>query len=71
MLEQIVSKPLMSLNKITEALQDKRLYVIARKLDLSYPTIKKIADGKDKNYSYNTIKKLSEYLSPNLNIKAE
>ena len=55
---------LMSLEEIREKLQDKRLYIVAKLTELSYPTVKKLADGKPENYTYNTIFKLSKYLNP-------
>ena len=55
---------LMSLEEIREKLQDKRLYIVAKNTELSYPTVKKLADGKHENYTYNTIHKLSKYLTP-------
>lgn len=55
---------LMTLEEIKEQLQDKRLYVVARATKLSYPTVKKLADGKPENYTYNTIFKLTKYLKP-------
>jgi hypothetical protein len=55
---------LMSLEEIQAKLQDKRLYIVAKVTKLSYPTIKKLADGKPENYTYNTIFKVSKYLTP-------
>lgn len=55
---------LMTLEEIQKQLQDKRLYVVARVTKLSYPTVKKLADGKPENYTYNTIFKLTKYLRP-------
>ena len=57
------NQELLSLKEIQKQLQDKRLYVIARETKLSYPTIKKLADGKPDNYTYNTISKVSNYLT--------
>ena len=56
-------KPL-SLEKIKELLKDKRLYVVAAATNLSYPTLKKLADGKDENYHYETLLTVSDYLKP-------
>ena len=58
----MTNEELMSLKEIQKQLQDKRLYVVARAINLSYPTLKKLADGKLDNYTYNTISKVSEYL---------
>lgn len=53
---------LMSLEEIQERLKDKRLYIVAKITGLSFPTLKKLADGKKENYTYNTIKTVSNYL---------
>lgn len=55
-------KELLSLEKIQLLLKDKRLYVISKATGLSFPTLKKMADGKKENYTYNTIKAISDYL---------
>lgn len=55
-------KELLSLEKIQLLLKDKRLYVISKATGLSFPTLKKLADGKKENYTYNTIKAISDYL---------
>jgi hypothetical protein len=55
-------KELLSLEKIQLLLKDKRLYVISKATGLSFPTLKKMADGKKENYTYNTIKVISDYL---------
>lgn len=60
----MAKEELMSLEEIQKQLQDKRLYVVARVTKLSYPTIKKLADGKPENYTYNTISKVTKYLKP-------
>lgn len=60
----MAKEELMTLEEIQKQLQDKRLYVVARATKLSYPTIKKLADGKPENYTYNTISKVSKYLKP-------
>ena len=53
---------IMSLKEMQERLKDKKLYIVADKTGLSYPTLKKIADGKKGNYTYNTLIKLTKYL---------
>jgi DNA-binding Xre family transcriptional regulator len=55
-------KELLSLEKIQLLLKDKRLYVVSKATGLSFPTLKKLADGKKENYTYNTIKAISDYL---------
>ena len=53
---------LIPIDDIRNALQDRRLTVVAEKCGLSHPTVKAIASGNEK-ISLNTWKKLSEYLS--------
>jgi DNA-binding Xre family transcriptional regulator len=55
-------KELLSLEKIQLLLKDKRLYIVSKATGLSFPTLKKLADGKKENYTYNTIKAISDYL---------
>jgi hypothetical protein len=52
---------LIPLDDIRNALQDRRLTVVAEKSGLSHPTVKAVADG-NQQISLNTWKKLSEYL---------
>ena len=53
---------LIPIDDIRNALQDRRLTVVAEKCGLSHPTVKAIASGNEK-ISLNTWKKLSDYLS--------
>lgn len=53
---------ILSIGQIKEALKDKRLYMVARATGLSYPTIKKLADGKELNYTVDTLKAISKYV---------
>jgi len=53
---------LIPIDDIRNALQDRRLTVVAEKCGLSHPTVKSIASGNEK-ISLNTWKKLSDYLS--------
>ena len=53
---------ILSIGQIKEALKDKRLYVVAESTGLSYPTIKKLADGKELNYTVDTLKAISKYV---------
>jgi DNA-binding LacI/PurR family transcriptional regulator len=52
---------LMPLDDIKNALQDRRLTIVAERCGLSHPTVKGVADGNEQ-ISLNTWKKLSEYL---------
>ena len=53
---------LIPLDDIRNALQDRRLTVVAEQCGLSHPTVKGIATG-NAQISLTTWKKLSEYLS--------
>ena len=53
---------LIPIDDIRNALQDRRLTVVAEKCGLSHPTVKAIASGNEK-ISLNTWKKLRDYLS--------
>jgi DNA-binding Xre family transcriptional regulator len=55
-------KELLSLENIQLLLKDKRLYVVSKATGLSFPTLKKMADGKKENFTYKTIKAISDYL---------
>ncbi len=50
------------LETIRDALQDRRLTVVAEKSGLSHPTVKSVATGNER-ISLNTWRKLSEYLT--------
>ena len=58
----MLQKELLSLKKIQLLLKDKRLYVVSKATGLSFPTLKKMADGKKENFTYKTIKAISDYL---------
>ena len=54
---------IMTLEEIKKKLSDKRLYVVSEKTGISYPVLRKLADGVESNYTIETLKKISEYLS--------
>lgn len=58
-----MSVQLLSLEKIKEGLADRRLYKVSKLTGLSYPTLKKLSDGVDANYTMSTIKAVSKYIS--------
>jgi len=58
----MTNKKLLSLPEIRRILKDRRLYVISQSTGLSFPTLKKLADGEKDNFAYNTIKVISDYL---------
>lgn len=54
---------ILTLLQIKDGLKDKRLYIVAKSTGLSYPTLKKLADGEDANYTRETLQKVSQYIS--------
>ena len=52
---------LLSLKEIQLLLKDKRLYIVSKATGLSFPTLKKMADGKEENFTIKTIKSISDY----------
>lgn len=53
---------MLTLQRISELLQDRTLTVVAEATGVSHQTIMRIKQGKAKNTSYETYKKLSDYL---------
>lgn len=62
---------LMSLDEIKWRLKDVRLYAVAEETGLSYPTIKKMADGNSDAFALSSIKVISEYLGNRINYNEE
>lgn len=56
---------LLNLEQMRNGLKDKKLYMVAEITGLSYPTLKKLLDGKDNNPTYETIVVVSRYLINN------
>jgi DNA-binding Xre family transcriptional regulator len=56
---------ILSFAEIKEGLKDKRLYVVAEETSLSYPTLKKLADGEESNCTIDTLRTISDYLNNN------
>jgi len=54
---------IMSLDMIKEALKGERLLLVADATGLSYPTVNKLATGEVKNYSLDTIVRISNYFN--------
>lgn len=52
---------MLTLEKIAELLQDRTLTVVSEATGVSHQTIMRIKQGKAKNTSYETCKKLSDY----------
>jgi hypothetical protein len=58
----MLNNEILPLTEIQEGLKDKRLYMVAKKTGLSYPTLKKLAEGQDCNYTVETLKSASNYV---------
>lgn len=54
---------ILSIEQISAALKDRRLLFVANVCGVSYPTIKKLADGEQRNYNTNTLKAVSDYIT--------
>jgi DNA-binding Xre family transcriptional regulator len=61
-LQEQKDQPLMSLAQIEVKLKSRRLYFVAKETGLSYPTLKKMADGENANYTLATLRAISDYL---------
>ena len=53
---------MLSLDEIQKQLQDRNLVMVANATGLSYMTVWKVKTGKQDNFSYDTVKRLSDYL---------
>lgn len=56
------TKEFLTIKEIAEGLKDKKLYVVARNIKVSYPTLKKFLDGKHHNFTVDTLTKVSNYV---------
>jgi DNA-binding Xre family transcriptional regulator len=54
---------MMTIDDIVRALHDRKATVVSQEVGLSYQTVWRIARGEVKNVSYDTAKKLSDYLT--------
>ena len=54
---------MMTLEQVQAALSDRRLMVVAKETGLSYYTVRRVAKAEDQKVSYETIKRLSDYLT--------
>lgn len=61
----------MSPKEIKERLKDRRLRVVAKETAVSYPTLKKLADGADVDYSTKTLKAVTAYLTKDHTVEEE
>ncbi len=53
---------MMTIEQIIEALRDRKLTAVADGAGLSYDTVWRVASGNSRAVSYETIRKLSDYL---------
>jgi hypothetical protein len=58
---------MMTIDDIVKALHDRKATVVAQEVGLSYQTVWRVARGDFKNISYDTARKLSDYLSNKIN----
>ena len=54
---------MMALDDIVKALHDRKATVVSEEVGLSYQTVWRIARGEVRNVSYETARKLSDYLT--------
>lgn len=65
----MLDKNIMSIHHISKQLSDKKLYTVAKITGLSYPTLKKMADCKDLNYTKGSLKAVTKYIRSYQNAK--
>jgi transcriptional regulator with XRE-family HTH domain len=53
---------MLTLDQIKTLLKDRRLYIVAKKTGISYPTLLALSRGESSNPSYKVLEKVSEYL---------
>lgn len=53
---------ILSIEQIKKELADRRLHIVAKSVGLSYPTVKNLADGKELNYTIDTLRAISKYI---------
>lgn len=64
-----MNKKLLDLSDIKKGLSDRRLYKVAEVTGLSYPTLKKLANGDGSTCNMSTIQTVSDYLTGSWNTK--
>lgn len=52
---------LLSLEEISKKLKDRKLHVVSEATGLSFPTLRKLTEGKTKEYHYSTLLSISNY----------
>lgn len=59
----VMNVDILSFSEIKANLADKRLYKVSEATGLSYPTLKKLANGDNCNYTMSTMRAVSEYIN--------
>jgi hypothetical protein len=54
---------ILPLDAIRKGLKDKRLYAVSEATEISYPTLKKLADGVESNYTISTLRAVTRYIN--------
>ena len=52
---------ILSIKEISSKLKDRKLYIVADATGLTFPTLKKLANGVSSNYNYKTLYAISKY----------
>ena len=53
---------ILSQEQLMKGLKDRQLYKVSKATNISYPTLKRIADGSEGNYQMHTLYAVSEYV---------
>lgn len=61
----MAKQKILSVEDISKRLKDRRLHVVAKATNLSFPTLKKLFDGNSRNYKTETLVRVSKYLLEN------
>ena len=54
---------ILPLDLIRKCLNHKRLYAVSESTNISYPTLKKLLDGVERNYTTGTLRAASKYIA--------
>lgn len=55
----------LSQEQLMKGLKDRQLYKVSKETNVSYPTLKRIANGEEGNYQLHTLYAISEYVRAN------
>ena len=59
---------ILTFEQIAKGLKDKRLYAIAKEINVSYPTLRRLSLQLSQNYTYDTLLKVSNYIKESAKI---